>query len=87
MRTTIDLPDALLKEAKAASALRGISLKTYITEALLRYKGAAPIGTGATEPMRVQLPLIGKPGGPHVHLTGEELEQALAESENLPFKP
>jgi len=36
MRTTIDLPDPLLKEAKAAAALRGVSLREVVEEALRR---------------------------------------------------
>lgn len=36
MRTTIELPDALLREAKATAALRGVSLKTFFTEAVNR---------------------------------------------------
>ncbi len=36
MRTTIDLPDPLFKEAKSAAALRGISLREVVEEALRR---------------------------------------------------
>ena len=36
MRTTIDLPDPLFKEAKSAAALRGISLRDVVEEALRR---------------------------------------------------
>lgn len=32
MRTTIDLPQDLLRQAKATAALRGVSLKDLITE-------------------------------------------------------
>ncbi|MHC4393391.1 MAG: hypothetical protein ACYTFT_01515 [Planctomycetota bacterium] len=34
MRTTIDLPDDLFREAKATAALRGQSLKDLVAEAL-----------------------------------------------------
>lgn len=34
MRTTIDLPDSLFKEAKSAAALRGQSLKEMVVVAL-----------------------------------------------------
>ena len=34
MRTTIDLPDPLFKEAKAAAALRGVTLRDVVEEAL-----------------------------------------------------
>ncbi len=36
MRTTIELPDPLFKEAKAAAALRGVSLRDVVEEALRR---------------------------------------------------
>lgn len=36
MRTTIDLPDPLFKEAKSAAALRGVSLRDIVEEALHR---------------------------------------------------
>ncbi len=36
VRTTIDLPDPLFKEAKAAAALRGVTLRDVVEEALRR---------------------------------------------------
>ena len=36
MRTTIDLPDPLFKEAKATAALQGVPLRQIIEEALRR---------------------------------------------------
>jgi hypothetical protein len=36
MRTSIDLPDPLLREAKAVAALRGQSLKEVVVSALRR---------------------------------------------------
>jgi hypothetical protein len=36
MRTTIDLPDALLRRAKATAAMRGVSMKSLIIAALER---------------------------------------------------
>ena len=35
MRTTVDIPDHLLRRAKAAAALEGKSLKTFLTEAVI----------------------------------------------------
>ena len=34
MKTTIDLPDALFRQAKALAAARGVTLKRLFTEAL-----------------------------------------------------
>ena len=36
MRTTIDLPDALFKEAKSVAALRDLTLKDVVVRALQR---------------------------------------------------
>jgi hypothetical protein len=36
MKTTLELPDALFREAKATAARRGTSLKALFTEALRR---------------------------------------------------
>ena len=35
MRTTVDIPDNLLRRAKAAAALEGKSLKVFLTEAVI----------------------------------------------------
>lgn len=35
MRTTVDIPDHLLRRAKAAAALEGKSLKAFLTEAVV----------------------------------------------------
>lgn len=83
MRTTIDLPDDLFKELKAASALRGASLKQTIREALVQYRNAGCGVEGEFKRKRVNLPLVGRPGGARHRLSGGDLEQALAESENL----
>ncbi|MEI8294671.1 MAG: hypothetical protein WCG66_11945 [bacterium] len=34
MKTTLDLPDPLFRQAKARAALRGISLRLFVTEAV-----------------------------------------------------
>jgi hypothetical protein len=36
MKTTVELPDHLLRRAKAAAATRGVSLKEFFTEAVER---------------------------------------------------
>ena len=41
MKTTVEIPDSLFREAKTAAAKRGLSLKTFLTEAL-KEKLAAP---------------------------------------------
>ena len=34
MKTTVEIPDALFRSAKAAAAQEGISLKTFLTDAI-----------------------------------------------------
>ena len=43
MKTTVEMPDDLFRKAKAVAALRGQSLKDFITE-LLRRELDAPAG-------------------------------------------
>ncbi len=35
MRTTVDIPDHIIRRAKAAAALQGKSLKSFLTEAVI----------------------------------------------------
>jgi hypothetical protein len=42
MKTTIDLPDPLFRRAKATAAVRGVSLKHFITQAVESSLDAAP---------------------------------------------
>jgi len=34
MKTTLDIPDVIFRQSKARAALRGISLRQFVTEAL-----------------------------------------------------
>jgi hypothetical protein len=74
MRTTIDLPDALYRQAKATSALEGLSLKQFVTRAI----ETALDSTSPSRPYRVELPLVRsrKPGS--LRLTNAEIEDLLA---------
>jgi hypothetical protein len=49
MRTTVDLPDELLRRAKATAALRGQKLKDLIEEALRRTLSPSGEGKQAEE--------------------------------------
>jgi len=47
MKTTLEMPDAVFRKAKAKAAERGQSLKDFVTEALqakLKERGATPAG-------------------------------------------
>ena len=52
MKTTIELPDILLRQARAVAAERGVTLKHFIAEALGEHlrRGAAESRTGDVEP-------------------------------------
>jgi hypothetical protein len=77
MRTTIDLPDRLLREAKAAAAIEGRSLKDFITDAVERRLASG----GSANRRRVRLPLVtsSRPGS--VALTGDAVARLLEEDD------
>ncbi|MCH6258687.1 type II toxin-antitoxin system VapB family antitoxin [Puniceicoccaceae bacterium K14] len=57
MRTTIDLPDELVRRAKSIAAKKGLSLKTLFTRALQKETSSLE-GIGDASPQHVQFPLI-----------------------------
>jgi hypothetical protein len=93
MRTTIDVPEDLLRRAKAEAALRGISLKSWVTEAiraaLQRGPGlvaeAPTVKYSADEQVlddEVVFPIIRGEGGPALRdLTPERVHEILEEEE------
>lgn len=55
MKTTLDLPDDVFRQAKARAALRGIPLRQFVTEALQEKITAAPMRNhAAAEPPWMQ---------------------------------
>lgn len=73
MRTTVDLPDELFRKMKATAALRGMSLKQFITRA---------VETEISKPRqrkrhRVKLPLIRSKNPGTLNLTNAEIEDLL----------
>jgi hypothetical protein len=93
MRTTVDIPEELLRQAKAEAALRGMKLKDYMTEALraalsgeLQFVAErAPEYAGADEQRlghNCIFPLIRGAAGPAMRdLTAERLHAILEEEE------
>jgi len=72
MRTTVELPDELLTQAKSRAALEGISLREFLIEAV-RQKLTPPAKKG-----RISLPTIGGIDGPPIpDLTPEQIDEAL----------
>lgn len=55
MRTTLDLPDDLLKRSKIEAVERGISLKELVTRALTKEVGRQPV---VSPPRRTDFPLF-----------------------------
>jgi plasmid stability protein len=80
MRTTIDMPDVLIRAAKARAAEHGESLKDLVNRALARELGlpsAAKQKTG-----RVTLPLVAREAAPAVLVTNDDIADAL-EAEDI----
>jgi hypothetical protein len=72
MRTTIELPDELLAQAKSRAALRGISLKEFFIQAIEQ--------TLAPEKAKVRRPppAIGSPRARRIGvLTTEQIDEAM----------
>jgi hypothetical protein len=75
MRTTIDMPTALIRAAKARAAEHGESLKDLVNRAVAHEVGlpATPGGKAG----RVTLPLIACDAVPAVLVTNEDIEDAF----------
>jgi hypothetical protein len=80
MRTTIDMPDGLMRAAKARAAEHGESLKDLVNRALAHELG---LPSGATRKTgRVALPLIARDAAPAVLVTNDDIAAAL-EAEDI----
>lgn len=80
MRTTIDMPDALMRAAKARAAESGESLKDLVNRAVARELGLPAVPRGKAG--RVALPLIAPGPGPAITVTSEDI-QAAFEAEDI----
>jgi hypothetical protein len=78
MRTTIDMPGALLAAAKAASLARGETLSGLVVKAVERHLD--PVG--GSRP-RVKLPTCGSQGPAP---TWEQIRQLLDEADAAPYR-
>ena len=78
MRTTVEFPDDLLRQAKKAALERDITLRALLIEALRRELAVGPVGAGR----RVTRALVRTSAGcPVVGMGPEELSAAEAETE------
>ena len=80
MRTTIDMPDALMRAAKARAAEHGESLKDLVNRALAHELGLPSVPKRKTG--RVVLPLIARDAAPAVLVTNDDIASAL-EAEDI----
>jgi len=74
MRTTIDLPDNLFRQAKSKAALRGKTLKEFVQTAIEKEVSAKV----SKSSFRVKLPLIKSKKPKSLSLTNTEIEDLLA---------
>ena len=94
MRTTVDIPEDLLRQAKSQAALKGKSLKDFVSEALRAalYRQSPESSSGARSPEEKKkelhlgrgcvFPLIqGKCGPALKNLTTEKLHEILEEED------
>jgi hypothetical protein len=79
MRTTLELPDELLKRAKIAAVERGVTLRELIGSALARELQADP--PPAPRRKRVQLPIFPSVAPGTLRLTNADLAEAEAEED------
>ncbi|HEX3128102.1 MAG TPA: hypothetical protein VH394_12300 [Thermoanaerobaculia bacterium] len=81
MRTTIDLPNDLFRQAKAKAALGGMKLKDLITLYVEQgLRGPSP--TGSSERQRSELPVARKTTGRIIQaLSNSEIQRILDEEE------
>lgn len=75
----MELPDGVLRRAKARAAERGESLKKLLTRAVLGELESEEAGSDTRQ--RVRLPLFGAARGPRVHVTSEDLAGALSDAD------
>jgi hypothetical protein len=77
MRTTIDLPDSLLRQAKARAALEGLTLKELITSYVVQGLQQGPVQPEAQPRRRSAPPMIAKAatGKPIPALSADELAE------------
>jgi hypothetical protein len=78
MRTTIELPDELLRKAKILAAVEGISLKKFFIDAVER-----KVSPPAKPKHRREPPVIDTGGPPIPDLTSEQIEEAMLPLEHI----
>ena len=80
MRTTIDLPDDLLKKAKIAATERGTTVRKLVIQGLQQTLAAIPARPDAS-----QLPQLPTKGRKIYDLTNEQIEAILLNESAQPY--
>jgi hypothetical protein len=75
MRTTIDIPEAIFRRAKALAAIEGKSLKTFVLEAITRELRERTDQKGRSR--RVKIPLVRSKRPGSLYITGDTISEAL----------
>jgi len=81
MRTTVELPPELMKQAKARAAARGESFKVLLTRAVASELGKSPLPNDAGE--HVRLPLFGDRRGKTAAISTEDIARALSQDDKI----
>lgn len=88
MRTTIDLPDELLRQVKAKAALDGMKLKDLITRYVEQGLRGAPPPMASRRRRRSELPVARAATGRTLPaLTNAEVQRILDEEEAAVGRP
>ena len=76
MRTTVDLPDPLMRELKARAAMEGVKLKDYFAKMVEAALQGSTLGSA--EPQRSPVPVFKRKGAkPMPAMTDAELNTLL----------
>ena len=78
MRTTIDMPDTLYRRTKATAALRGLSMKEMITQAVEKEIAEMASAKAKGKPHHVKFPLIPWKGKKKLDLTNFDFDDLLS---------
>ncbi len=83
MKTTMDLPEDLIREMKFRAVREGRKLRDVAEEVLRRGLAAQPTSVTATTRHRVKLPIIPSPPGAKLfELNGDRLLELATETEH-----
>lgn len=81
VKTTVELPDELMRAVKIRAASEGRKLKDVMTELVQRGLAAAP--SGASERRRISVPLVrcAHPAAPAEEMTPDRVAEILSQQE------